>query len=124
MQELVKEFMEKHKQYIAKYPGLPQIKELRELRKVLIEEEYREYLIAERDNDLIAIADALGDLLYVIFGAAIVYGIPLEEVFKEIHKSNMTKPVAAKRLDGKVVKGRSYKPPDINGIIFGNRHSL
>lgn len=71
--------------------------------------------------DLIGIADALGDLEYVVNGAALEYGIDLPEVVKEIHRSNMTKlgpdgkPIY--RADGKILKGEGYEPPDLRAAL-------
>lgn len=74
------------------------------------------------EGNLIQIADALGDLEYVINGMAIGTGIPLPKVVKEIHRSNMTKlgvdgkPIY--REDGKILKGPGYEPPSLQGILF------
>ena len=71
--------------------------------------------------DLIETADALGDLKYVVEGAALVFGIPLEPVFMEIHRSNMSKlgtdgkPIY--REDGKVLKGPNYTPPNVAAVL-------
>lgn len=66
---------------------------------------------------LLDTADALGDLIYVIVGAAISWGIPLEPVLAEIHRSNMTKIGGEKREDGKILKPEGYTPPDIGTAI-------
>lgn len=106
---------------VADFPNLHRDTDVRELRMELLNEEFNEYLDAERNNDLIGIADALGDMLYIILGTAAVYGIPLEEVFTEIHRSNMTKlgldgkPVYDE--NGKVIKGPLYQKPNIKGVI-------
>lgn len=65
------------------------------------------------EEQRIAVADALGDLAYVVAGAAVTWGIPLGEVFQEIHRSNMTKSRANVRADGKILKGPEYDPPDL-----------
>lgn len=91
------------------------------LRIELIREELQELREAVVANDLVAIADALGDLDYVVNGAAIEYGIDLPKVTKEIHRSNMTKlgpegkPIY--REDGKILKGKDYEPPNIAPIL-------
>lgn len=91
------------------------------LRLSLIEEELAEFVYAAINNDIVEVADALGDLLYVVIGAALEYGIPLDEVVDEIHASNMSKlgvdgkPIY--RSDGKVLKGINYKEPDIKGVL-------
>ncbi|HEY4027242.1 MAG TPA: hypothetical protein VGO86_12495 [Candidatus Dormibacteraeota bacterium] len=88
------------------------------LRTLLIEEELAEFRNAGEAQDLVGAADALADLLYVVYGAAEEYGIDLEPVFAEIHRSNMTKdPRAGCRADGKVCKGRSYQAPDVRAVI-------
>lgn len=94
---------------------------MRELRRGLLKEEYTEYMEAEFENDVVDIADALADMVYVICGTALSYGIPLDEVFAEVHRSNMTKVEAdgkvRRRDDGKILKPESYEPPDIKSII-------
>jgi len=72
--------------------------------------------------DLIEVADALGDIKYVIDGTALVYGIPLNEISNEIHKSNMSKlnPETGKAiysLNGKILKGSDYFKPDIKKVL-------
>lgn len=93
-----------------------------QLRVDLIQEELDEYKEAVAAGDLIGIADALGDLDYVVNGAAIEHGIVLPIVTAEIHRSNMTKlgpdgkPIY--REDGKVLKGEGYEPPRIKELLF------
>lgn len=91
------------------------------LRLSLIEEELRELKQAMDQNDIVEVADALGDLVYVIYGAALVWGIDLSAVVSEIHRSNMTKLGAdhkpVYREDGKILKGPNYRPPDIAGLL-------
>jgi len=100
-------------------PELPST-EQRELRGKLLTEEFREYIDAEADNDLVEIADALADIIYIACGTANVYGIPLKKVFDEVHRSNMRKLQDGKPLyreDGKVMKPEGWKPPNIKRII-------
>ena len=102
-------------------PGLPSVAR-RELRKNLLAEEYQEYLDGERANDLTAIGDALIDMVYIIYGTGIEYGLPMGELFDEVHRSNMTKidPVTGRvirREDGKILKPASYSSPNLAGII-------
>lgn len=91
------------------------------LRLELIYEEVQELADALAAGDKTEIADALGDILYVTFGAAHVYGIPINAVFAEIQRSNMSKlgedgkPVY--REDGKVLKGPNYSPPNIAEVL-------
>ena len=71
-------------------------------------------------KDKIKIAKELADLLYVVYGTAVSFGIPIDEVFDEVHRSNMSKLVdgkPVKREDGKVLKGPNYKPPQLE-LIF------
>jgi predicted HAD superfamily Cof-like phosphohydrolase len=94
-----------------------------ELRHRLLDEENREYLEACDADDLVGIADALGDQLYIIYGTILKHGLQdrIEEVFAEIHRSNMSKldkngkPIL--REDGKILKGENYFKPDIKKIL-------
>lgn len=95
--------------------------ELAQLRVDLLVEEVGEFADATGKRDLTAMADALGDIIYVAYGAAVTYGIDLDAVLMEIHRSNMSKlgsdgrPVL--REDGKVLKSSSYRPPDIARVL-------
>lgn len=97
-----------------------------ELRFELMREENEEYLQAAKDGDLVEIADALGDMLYILCGTLIEHGLQdkIEAVFDEIQRSNMSKldengqPIY--REDGKVLKGPNYFKPDFSSI-FGNK---
>ena len=95
------------------------------LRYDLIKEEFRELDLAMFNSDLVAIADALGDLLYVVYGTAVEYGIDMEPIVAEIHRSNMTKLDAdgqvLRRNDGKVLKGDNYDPPDLAAVLERQR---
>jgi predicted HAD superfamily Cof-like phosphohydrolase len=89
-----------------------------ERRKNLIEEEYAELVEALKAHDLVRTADAIGDLLYVVYGTAVESGIDMYEINKEIHRSNMTKVGGKKRKkDGKLMKPKTYVPPDLVPII-------
>jgi predicted HAD superfamily Cof-like phosphohydrolase len=85
-----------------------------------MDEENKEYLEAANNNDLIEVADALGDMLYILCGTIIEHGMQnlIEDVFDEIQKSNMSKlgsdgnPIY--REDGKVLKGPNYFKPNFN----------
>jgi predicted HAD superfamily Cof-like phosphohydrolase len=74
-------------------------------------------------TDLVAAADGLGDIRYVVDGTAVAMGIPIEAVVEEIHRSNMTKTPGLTRADGKVLKGPAYQPPRIAEILLGNPRS-
>jgi len=69
------------------------------------------------NGDLVEIADALGDVKYLIRGTAVTYGIPIDRVFDEIHRSNMTKERPPGGGDAKAVKGKDYSPPDLSFIL-------
>jgi len=93
------------------------------LRYKLMREENEEYLDAANNKDLVEVADALGDMLYILCGTIIEHGMQhkIEEVFNEIQKSNMSKLGAdgkpIYREDGKVLKGPNYFKPDIQTIL-------
>ena len=89
----------------------------------LIEEEKKELFdefakTSPENVNLVNVAKELADLLYVVYGTAAAYGIPIDDVYREVHKSNMSKlgedgkPIY--REDGKVLKGPNYKPADLN----------
>ena len=96
------------------------------LRFLLMKEENEEYMEAANKEDPVEIADALGDMLYILLGTAIEHGMQdyLADVFEEIHSSNMSKmdengkPV--RREDGKILKGPNYHKPNLQPILYGN----
>jgi predicted HAD superfamily Cof-like phosphohydrolase len=90
----------------------------RALRERLIQEEFEELKQAMSQRDLAAIAKELADLLYVIYGTAVSYGIDMDPVFREVHRSNMSKIGGHKREDGKWVKPPTYSPAAIEPILF------
>lgn len=93
------------------------------LRYRLMAEENDEYLEAAKNSDMVEIADALGDQLYILCGTILRHGMQdvIEDIFKEIQASNMSKlgedgnPIY--REDGKVMKGPNYFKPNIKGAI-------
>lgn len=89
----------------------------RALRERLIHEEFEELKEAMAKDDLIGIAKEMADLLYVVYGTAVSYGIDMEPVFREVHRSNMTKVGGYKREDGKWVKPATYSPAVIEPIL-------
>ena len=100
-------------------PAFPS-NERRLLRCRLIQEEYRELMAAEGDANMVEVADGIADLIYVLIGTALEYGIPLESVWDEVQRTNMAKGVngkVVKREDGKIVKPDGWKPPDIASIL-------
>ncbi len=94
-----------------------------QLRFDLMKEENEEYFEAAQNNDLVEVADALGDMLYILCGTIIEHGLQhkIEAVFEEIQRSNMSKlgedgqPIY--REDGKVLKGPKYFKPNIESIL-------
>jgi predicted HAD superfamily Cof-like phosphohydrolase len=117
------------------FPKLPE-KNMAILRAKLIKEEFLEVMeelgitlnrsmdleyIDDKEKDLTKIAKELSDLLYVVYGTAAAYGIPIDDVYREVHRSNMSKlgidgkPIY--REDGKVLKGPNYSPADISKIM-------
>lgn len=97
--------------------------DLIDLRFKLMAEENEEYLEAAKNGDLVEVADALGDMMYILCGTILSHGMQhkIEEVFEEIQRSNMSKlgqdgkPIY--REDGKVLKGPNYFKPNIAKII-------
>jgi predicted HAD superfamily Cof-like phosphohydrolase len=87
----------------------------------LLTEEVTELDEALRDRDLIGVADALADVLYVAYQGAASFGLPIDELFGEVHRSNLTKVPAdgeaVRRADGKVLKPDSYRRPDLGPIL-------
>lgn len=133
---LVREFHEKYGHYSQINHSNTYPNDVVVLREKLITEEAEEFRDASyalgfknvelgiRDVDIEGIADALADLLYVVFGAAIAYGIPIDKVFVEVHRSNMTKSMLKdeKSIKGKTIKGDKYEPPRIKEVLFGVKH--
>ena len=95
-------------------------KKIIELRFNLMKEENDEYIEAARNKDIVEVADALGDMLYILCGTIIEHGMSdiIEDVFDEIQKSNMSKLGAdgkpIYREDGKVMKGPNYFKPNFS----------
>lgn len=93
------------------------------LRYKLMQEENDEYLEACKRGDIVEIADALGDKLYILFGTILKHGLQhkIEDIFDEIQRSNMSKlddngqPIF--REDGKILKSNNYFKPDIKKIL-------
>jgi len=119
----VKEFHEAFGIQNNEAPTTQLSKEEIQLRFDLIKEENEEYLEAANNGDIIEIADALGDQLYILCGTMLKHGLQykMEEVFNEIQISNMSKLGAdgkpIYREDGKVMKGPNYFKPDIKSIL-------
>jgi predicted HAD superfamily Cof-like phosphohydrolase len=95
---------------------------LLQLRSRLIYEESSEVLVELESEgvDKAALTKELADLLYVVYGTAITFGLPLDTVFNRVHASNMSKLVDGKPLyreDGKVLKGPNYQPPKLDDLF-------
>jgi predicted HAD superfamily Cof-like phosphohydrolase len=116
---MVREFHEVFGVAVADRPVQP-TPETVELRRSLIEEEKRELFQAMTGDDLAQVAKELADLLYVVYGTAVSYGIDTLPVFAEVHRSNMEKApggIVKRRPDGKVLKPEGWQPPDIAKLI-------
>ncbi|HMR45522.1 MAG TPA: nucleoside triphosphate pyrophosphohydrolase family protein [Bacteroidia bacterium] len=119
----VKEFHTTFGLEFFEHPQASVSKSVIELRHKLMQEENDEYLEAALENNLVQIADALGDKLYILCGTIIAHGLQhkIIEVFNEIHRSNMSKldsngkPIY--REDGKILKGENYFLPDIKSVL-------
>jgi len=111
---MVREFHEKFNGPIASAPyQLGSANSISRLR--LIVEELSELIEALDTGDIVKTADAIADLLYVVFGTAIAAGIPIDRVFSEVHASNMTK-VGGHYEGGKYIKPSTYKPVDLSWL--------
>jgi len=118
--EKVKNFMETFGQEVKKKPSFSS-KKTNNLRYDLIKEELEELKEALDKKDLIEVADALTDILYVTYGAGHAFGINLDDCFEEVQQSNMSKlddegkPIC--NDSGKVMKGPKYFKPDLSKFI-------
>ena len=119
----VKIFHEAFGVKISNKPTLELSKDILKLRHSLMQEENNEYLKAVEEKNLIEVADALGDMLYILCGTILTHGFQnlIEDIFDEIQSSNMSKlgddgkPIY--RNDGKVLKGPNYKKPNIKKFL-------
>lgn len=102
-----------HLEVTPKFPPTDVI----DLRYKLIREELTEFVDACNAKDIVEVADALGDMLYVVYGAALAFGIDMQPVFDEIHRSNMTKVGGHKGPDGKWIKPLTYSPAQIAKVL-------
>ena len=116
----VKEFMETFGQEVLNKPKFPNDKTIK-LRIDLIKEELNELEEAINNNNLVEVADALTDILYVTYGAGHSFGINLDACFEEVQNSNMSKldrngnPIY--NDNGKVLKGPNYFEPNLKKFI-------
>ena len=116
----VKDFMNTYFQEVKIKSEFPEEKVVK-LRIDLIQEELDELKEAIKNNNLIEVADALTDILYVTYGAGHAFGINLDECFKEVQRSNMSKlDLNGKPIfneNGKVMKGPNYFQPNLKKFI-------
>jgi len=118
--EKVKKFMKTFEQEIKNKPSFSSDK-INNLRYNLIKEEADELKLALENKDLLEVADALTDILYVTYGAGHAFGIDLDKCFEEVQNSNMSKldndgnPIYNET--GKVMKGPNYFKPDLNKFV-------
>jgi predicted HAD superfamily Cof-like phosphohydrolase len=125
MQSLMRDVARFHKACDVPVHNVPHIPpaDRKALRIKLIKEEVnKELLPALEEDDLAGIADGMADSIYVIVGAALEYGIPLEVVWLAVQRANMAKvdPTTGKvlkRENGKILKPKSWTPPDIQAIL-------
>jgi len=116
----VKNFMNIYGQEVKTKPSFPSEK-IVQLRYDLIEEELDELSVAIRNKDIVEVADALTDLLYVVYGAGHSFGIDLDKCFEEVQRSNMSKlgedgkPIYNE--NGKVMKGPNYSKPNLKQFL-------
>lgn len=144
MYEMVKEFHQAFNKEPDPIKPTNISKEVISLRFKLMEEEFREVLVEmgirvfdqhglsagwseNYEFNESKLAKELADLLYVVLGTAAAYGIPIDDVYREVHRSNMSKlgedgkPIY--REDGKVLKGPNYSPADIESVLNGKNSS-
>ena len=116
----VKTFMNTYGQDVKEKAEFPESK-IVQLRIDLIEEELNELKEAIKNNDIVEVADALTDILYVTYGAGHSFGVNLDECFDEVQRSNMSKlgedgkPIYNE--NGKVMKGPNYFAPNLKKIV-------
>ncbi len=115
-QKMVLEFHKEFDIHVSESPGVPDKKTVA-LRVRLIQEEFDELTEAMKAENLPCIAKELADLLYVVYGTAVSYGIDVEPVFREVQRSNMSKAGGYKREDGKWVKPPTYSPANVEPIL-------
>lgn len=115
-QAMVEEF---HRRFEILIQGAPSevSEDIKRLRVRLIQEEFDELKESMAGGDLAAVAKEMADLLYVVYGTAVSYGIDMDRVFREVHRSNMSKVGGYKREDGKWVKPATYSPARIEPIL-------
>lgn len=109
----VLEFHKAFGAHVADKPELPP-QELENMRTALIDEENTELHEALHQKDIVEVADALTDLLYVIYGFGLSCGIDLDKCFAEVHRTNMAK----LGPDGKILKPEGWQKPDLSAVLY------
>ncbi|MBX3236257.1 MAG: hypothetical protein KF814_08905 [Nitrospiraceae bacterium] len=115
-QSMVEEFHRKFDIAVSATPAVPD-EATRTLREKLIQEEFDELKEAMAKKEMAGIAKELADLLYVVYGTAVSYGLDMDPVFREVHRSNLSKVGGYKRADGKWVKPPTYSPAQLEPIL-------
>lgn len=115
-QAMVEEFHRKFDIAVSDRPRLPE-EPTCQLRVRLIQEEFAELQEAMAAQDLPGVAKELADLLYVVYGTAVSYGVDMDPVFREVHRSNLSKVGGYKRADGKWVKPATYSPAQVEPLL-------
>jgi predicted HAD superfamily Cof-like phosphohydrolase len=115
-QDMVFDFHERNDLARARTPRLVDFP-LAVHRHLIIKEEVDEYLTACAEKNLVGVADALGDMLYTVLGAAVQHGIDVTPIFAEVHRSNMTK-TPLDPVTRKGGKGPGFEPPHIAEILI------
>jgi predicted HAD superfamily Cof-like phosphohydrolase len=115
-QSMVEEFHKKFDILVHTSPT-DASEDTKRLRIRLIQEEFDELKESMAEGNLAALAKEMADLLYVVYGTAVSYGIDMEPVFREVHRSNLSKVGGYKREDGKWVKPPTYSPANIEPLL-------
>ena len=132
MKDQLDKLVEFHRVFGAHIEGAPTAdlpEEVIALRVSLIQEELNEYRHAAEAHDLVAVADALSDLMYVVLGTYVSHGLQkvAEALFNEVHRSNMSKldenGQVIYRADGKVLKSDRWSPPDLRSVLAREANS-
>lgn len=102
-------------------PTMPSAETMR-LRKTLVREEYEEVMEAfdgllKTDINIVPLMHELADLLYVVYGTFVQFGVDADAVFDEVHRANMQKARGPRREDGKVLKPADFQPADVTSVI-------
>lgn len=120
-QQMVAEFHERFDLPRSTQPTVDIDPVLVGLRNSLLHEEAGELMAACIAGDLVAIADGIADVLYVVYGTAVTYGLDADALLREVHRSNMSKlgsdGLPVRRWDGKILKGPNYSPPELETFL-------